>query len=129
MKTFNYFQPTDIRFGYGRVKEIGDIVAQFGKRCLLVSRPVSNVFEPVMERVKKSLSDTRVSFVHFNGVIPNPTTNIVTLGTELARSHDIDVVLGFGGGSSMDTAKAIAVEISHKGTSRLHQQPTRGNSR
>jgi len=56
-------------------------------------------------------------FVHFDGVIPNPTTDIVTLGAELARSHNADVVLGVGGGSSMDTAKAIAVEVSHRGTS------------
>jgi len=117
VKTFNYFQPTDIRFGCGRVKEVGDVVAQFGKRCLLVSRPVSNVLEPVMEKVKKSLSDAGVTFMHFDGVIPNPTTDIVTLGAELARSHNADVVLGVGGGSSMDTAKAIAVEASHRGTS------------
>ncbi|GAH29562.1 unnamed protein product, partial [marine sediment metagenome] len=37
VKTFNYFQPTDIRFGCGRVKEVGDIVAQFGRRCVLVT--------------------------------------------------------------------------------------------
>lgn len=117
MKTFNYFQPTDIRFGCGRIKEVGSVVAQFGKCCLLVSRPVSNVLEPVMGKVKKSLSDAGVSFVYFDGVIPNPTTDIVTLGAELARSHKTDVVLGVGGGSSMDTAKAIAVEASHKGSS------------
>jgi len=117
VKTFDYFQPTDIRFGCRRVEEVGEIVAQLGKYCLLVSRPVSNVLEPVMEKVKKSLSDAGVSFVHFDGVIPNPTTDIVTLGAELARSHNADVVLGVGGGSSMDTAKAIAVEASHKGSS------------
>lgn len=117
MKTFNYFQPTDIRFGCGRIKEVGSVVAQFGKRCLLVSRPVSNVLGPVMEKVKKSLSDAGVTFMHFDGVIPNPTTDIVTIGAELARSYNADVVLGLGGGSSMDTAKAIAVEVSHRGTS------------
>ncbi len=117
VKTFNYFQPTDIRFGCERVKEIGDVVAQFGKRCLLVSRPVSNVLEPVIKKVKKSLLDVGVTFMHFDGVIPNPTTDIVTLGAEWARSHNADVVVGLGGGSSMDTAKAIAVEASHKGSS------------
>jgi len=117
VKTFNYFQPTDIRFGCGRIKEVGSVVAQLGKRCLLVSRPASNVLGPVIKKVKKSLSDAGVSFVHFDGVIPNPTTDIVTIGAELARSHKADVVLGLGGGSSMDTAKAIAVEASHGGTS------------
>ncbi len=117
VKTFNYFQPTDIRFGCGRVKEVGDIVAQFGRRCVLVTVPVFGAIEPVIEKVKKSLLDAGVSFVHFDQVIPNPTTDIVTAGAELARSHNVDVVLGLGGGSSIDTAKAIAVEASHKGTS------------
>jgi len=117
MKTFNYFQPTDIRFGCGRVKEVGDIVAQFGKHCVLVTVPVFDAIEPVIEKVKKSLSDAGVSFVHFDGVVSNPTTETITDGAELARSHNADVVLGLGGGSSMDTAKAIAVEVSHTGTS------------
>jgi len=117
MKTFNYFQPTDIRFGCGRVKEVGDIVAQFGKYCVLVTVPVFDAIEPVIEKVKKSLSDAGVSFVHFDGVVSNPTTETITDGAELARSHNADVVLGLGGGSSMDTAKAIAVEVSHTGTS------------
>jgi len=117
VKTFDYFQPTDIRFGCGRAKEVGDIVAQFGKRCILVTVPVFDAIKPAVEKVKKSLSDAGVSFVHFDGVIPNPTTDIVTLGAELVRSHNADVVLGVGGGSSMDTAKAIAVEVSHRGTS------------
>jgi len=117
VKTFNYFQPTDIRFGCGRVKEVGDIVAQFGKRCVLVTVPVFDAIEPAVKKVKKSLSDTGVSFVHFDQVISNPTIDIVTVGAELAKLHNADVVLGLGGGSSMDTAKAIAVEVSHEGTS------------
>jgi len=117
VKTFNYFQPTDIRFGCGRVKEVGDVVAQFGKRCVLVTVPIFDAIEPAVKKVKKSLSDAGVSFVHFDGVVSNPTTETITDGAELARSHNADVVLGLGGGSSMDTAKAIAVEASHRGTS------------
>jgi len=54
---------------------------------------------------------------HFDGVIPNPTTEVVTEGARMAEDHGADVVLGLGGGSSMDTAKAVAVEATHEGTS------------
>jgi len=60
VKTFNYFQPTDIRFGCGRVKEVGDIVAQFGRRCVLVTVPVFGAIEPVIEKVKNRNRRSRI---------------------------------------------------------------------
>jgi len=66
--------------------------------------------------VNQSLEDSGVSVVHFDGVIPNPTTEEVSAGARAAEKHRADVVLGLGGGSSMDTAKAIAVEATHQGT-------------
>lgn len=116
MKDFNYYQPTEIRFGCGRVKEVGEVVAKYGKRCLLVTVPVFPAIEPAVEKIKVSLKDAGIEFAHFDGVIPNPTTESITAGTRIARAHRADVVLGVGGGSSMDTAKAIAVEVTHEGT-------------
>jgi len=57
-----------------------------------------------------------VEWDHFDGVIPNPTTDCVTDGANMAKEFGADVILGVGGGSSMDTAKAIAVEATHPGT-------------
>ena len=54
--------------------------------------------------------------VHYDGVIPNPTTDLVTKGADIAKAEGVDVMIGLGGGSSMDTAKAIAVEATHPGT-------------
>ncbi len=116
MKSFTYFQPTELRFGSGRLEETGEATARFGKRCLIVSRPVNAVFEPRIDRVKRSLIKAGVECTHFDGVVPNPTTDCVTAGAQLAKLHKADVVLGVGGGSSMDTAKAIAVEATHPGT-------------
>lgn len=116
MKNFNYYQPTEIRFGWGRVKEVGEVAAKYGKRCLLVTVPVFPALEPVFEKVKTSLKNAGVEVAHFDGVIPNPTTDSITAGAKVAKAHNADVVLGVGGGSSMDTAKAIAVEATHKGT-------------
>ena len=116
MKSFNYLQPTEIRFGCGRVSEVGQVVARYGKRCVIVSDN-NQVLTPLIERVKQSLEQARVEYVHFDGVVPNPTTDCVTAGANLAREFRADVSLGIGGGSSMDTAKAVAVEATHAGTS------------
>ncbi len=116
MNKFNYYQPTEIRFGQGRIREVGEVVARWGRRCLLVSVPVFPEFEGLYQTVNQSLEDSGVSVAHFDGVIPNPTTEEVSAGARAAEKHRADVVLGLGGGSSMDTAKAIAVEATHQGT-------------
>lgn len=118
MKPFNYFQPTEIRFGRGRISEVGEAVARYGKRCLLVTVPTESapVFSQLFGRVKGYLAGCGVEVEHFDGVVPNPTTDCITAGAEKAKAFGADVVLGVGGGSSMDTAKAIAVEATHPGT-------------
>jgi len=70
----------------------------------------------VYERVTTLLQDADVDVSHFDEVQPNPTTDTISAGARLAREHGCDVVLGVGGGSAMDAAKAIAVEATHPGT-------------
>jgi len=116
MKPFNYHQPTSIHFGAGRVSEVGEIVAKYGKRCLMVTVPVFDAVAPTFDKVKKSLEAAGIAVAHYDGVIPNPTTETITAGAKMANEHKADVVLGVGGGSSMDSAKAIAVEATHEGS-------------
>ena len=116
MKSFQYYQPTEIHFGRGRVQEVGELVSRFGKRCLIVTTACQNEMLAIYERVQRSLAAAGVECALFEGVIPNPTTDVVTAGARLAKQFQADVVLGVGGGSSMDTAKAIAVEATHPGT-------------
>ena len=117
MKSFDYFQPTEILFGRGRVAEVGEAVARFGKRCLVVTEANVEALEPVFAKAQTSLEEAGVAVARFDGVIPNPTTDTITAGAEAAIAHRADVVLGLGGGSSMDSAKAVAVEATHDGTS------------
>jgi len=117
MKAFDYFQPTEIIFGAGRVDEIGKIASRFGKNVLLVTVPVFDAVAPLYDRVKENLKRAGLNVAHFDGVIPNPTTDVVTAGADIAKANGSQVVIGLGGGSSMDTAKAIAVEATHEGTS------------
>src|SRR3990170_304154 len=117
MRPFVYHQPTRVLFGRGRLEQVGEIVAPYGRRCLLVTVPVNDVIGPLVQRVGTALAKSEVAWEHFAGVIANPTTDVVTAGSEMARAFSADVVLGVGGGSSMDTAKAIAVEAVHPGSS------------
>jgi alcohol dehydrogenase class IV len=116
MKSFNYHQPTKIVFGSGKVQEVGQIVSKFGKRCLLVTTPANEATLPMYNKVKKFLEKSGIAVAHYDQVIPNPTTEESAAGAKMAREHKADVILGLGGGSSMDAAKAIAVEATHKGS-------------
>jgi alcohol dehydrogenase class IV len=116
MSAFNWFQPTDIIFGEGRVREAGAVVARYGARCLLVSGPHGSALKPVLTAVADSLRTAGVEVVHYDGVVPNPTVESVDQGVRVARKEKVDVVLGVGGGSSMDSAKAIAVGATHDGS-------------
>ncbi|MFW9993255.1 MAG: iron-containing alcohol dehydrogenase [Candidatus Odinarchaeota archaeon] len=115
MRKFNFYQPTRILFGWQRVNEVGKVIAFAGKRCLLVTVKAFPAMQPLFEKVIASCSEAGVGVFHFDGVIPNPTTSCVNSGSEMAVTNDIDVVLGVGGGSSIDTAKAIAVGATHGG--------------
>ena len=115
MRTFDYYAPTEIFFGCGRLNEIGTIVKPYGERVLLVTGSGRSSQETAA-RVMKLLDEAGLTAAHFDGVKPNPTTDIVTAGAEMARELGAQAVIGLGGGSAMDTAKAIAVEASHPGT-------------
>jgi len=115
MKPFQYFQPTEILFGRGRLAELGSVAARFGRRALLVSVREEPCFRGLFSRAKSLLVKAGLAVDRFDGVIPNPTTDIVTRGARAARAFRADVIVAVGGGSTMDTAKAIAVEATHPG--------------
>ncbi len=116
MKNFNYFAPTEIVFGCGVVAETGAHAARFGKKAIVVTDNRLPQIGDTFAKLTASLDKAGVSYVHFDGVIPNPTTAVVTKGAEMAKEFGAEVCIGLGGGSSMDTAKAIAVEATHPGT-------------
>ena len=118
MKNFNYHQSTQILFGRGRIEELGEISKKYGTKVLLVTTPANiPALEKQYARVKKILETAGLEVAHYDGVIPNPTTQTITAGAEIAKNFGANVIVGLGGGSSMDSAKAISVEATHNGTS------------
>ena len=106
---FNYFQPTRIHFGLGALENLAKMSERYGKKCLLVTTPNVVPLDKLFNRVKKILGESNIEVVHFDKVLPNPTCDVVEEGLVLANENKVDFVLSVGGGSSMDTAKIIAL--------------------
>jgi len=108
MNSFNFFVPTQIRFGTGRRKELKDILPFYGKKCLMVSRPLNGSLKETFEEIISIIRSANIEVSFFDEVIPNPTIDGVEKGVALAVENQVDFVIGIGGGSVLDTAKLIA---------------------
>jgi alcohol dehydrogenase class IV len=117
LKAFEYQLAGEIIFGNWRISEVGSLVSQYGRRCLVVSRSKEGALRDLYPIVGDLLEHMGLDWEHFDGVLANPTVDLISTGAKLANQFDADVILGVCGGSSLDTAKAIAVEATHEGTS------------
>jgi alcohol dehydrogenase class IV len=105
---FQYNLPVNLIFGRGRVSETGTVTAQYGARALVVTGRNSTKKSGLLDRALTYLSDAGVEYQIFDEVEPNPLTTTARKGADMAIASGCDVVLGLGGGSIMDAAKAIA---------------------
>lgn len=108
MNLFEYYFPTRMIFGIGKFDTLGEEVAALGKRAMIVSYS-NNSLAGFVEKAAELLKKNGVTTVVFNEADVNPDRKIVSRGAELARKEKCDVIIGLGGGSPMDVAKAIAV--------------------
>lgn len=109
MKKFQYYSPTQVIFGQGTFKEIGRSVVQYGKRALLVE--IEGPLEElgVFKQAIELMEEQGVTVFEQRGVTANPHLTIVDQGIQLVKTEKIEVIVAVGGGSSIDTAKAIAI--------------------
>ncbi len=106
---FSYHMPADLRFGRGLADKIGDICKEIGgEKVLVVTGTGSTKRSGLLDRVLVSLKAAGLSAAVFDKVTQNPLTTTVYEGVELAKAEGCGVILGVGGGSIMDAAKAIA---------------------
>jgi alcohol dehydrogenase YqhD (iron-dependent ADH family) len=113
---FNLHLYTDILFGKGTEKETGRMVRKHGgKRVMVVYGMGSIKKSGLFDRVVKTLKDEGLDFVEFGRVQPNPRRSLVDKGIEFAREEKVDFFLALGGGSAIDTAKAIALAVANNG--------------
>ena len=116
MNNFKYQTPTRYIFGKGTETEAGNEIASLGcKRIMLVYGGHSAIKSGLLDRVKNSLKDSGIEYVELGGIKPNPTDDRVYEGINSARENEIDGLLAVGGGSVIDTAKAIAAGTVYAG--------------
>ena len=108
MTDFTYHLPVNLVFGAGAAGRAGELTAPWGKKALLVTGGNSAKASGLYDRVRASLEKEGVETVPFGPVEPNPLTTTAEAGAELAKRNGCDVVVGLGGGSVMDCAKAAA---------------------
>lgn len=115
MKVFTYYMPVKVFFGEGELEKVGSLTRQLGSKALLVTGKKSMKKLGVTDKVIKLLRESSVDVTLFDEVSPNPTDKIVEEGAEVAKKGKSDVIIGLGGGSSLDVAKGISIIATHRG--------------
>ena len=116
MLNFNFYSPTRFIFGRGVENQAGEqVLAQGAKKALVVYGGGSAVKSGLLARVTASLEEKGVAYVTLGGVQPNPRASLVRKGIETCRSEGADFLLAVGGGSVIDTCKAIAMGVPYEG--------------
>ncbi|MEG0919541.1 MAG: iron-containing alcohol dehydrogenase [Anaerovoracaceae bacterium] len=116
MFNFDYVAPTKVVFGKETEKRVGELLKEFnGKKILLHYGGGSVIRSGLLERVKSSMNEAGISYVELGGVVPNPRLSLVYDGIKLAKEEGVDFILAVGGGSTIDSAKAIGYGIANEG--------------
>ena len=116
MQNFTFYSPTYFMFGKDTENRAGELVKRFGgSKVLIVYGGGSVVRSGLLDRVKKSLEAEDLSFLELGGVKPNPRSGLVYEGIDLSKKESVDFVLAVGGGSTIDTSKAIAAGVLYDG--------------
>lgn len=116
MNNFTFYSPTEFVFGKGVENQVGELCARYGaKRVMIVYGGGSVVRSGLLERVKSALAAVQMESCELSGVQPNPIDTKVREGLALAKDFQPDFLLPVGGGSVIDTAKAIAVGYYYEG--------------
>ena len=114
MNNFTYYAPTRVIFGKGTEEETGSLVlAQNCKKVLLHYGSGSVKKTGLLDKIKKSLDKAEVSYVELGGVVPNPRLSLVYQGISLCKKEGVDFILAVGGGSVIDSAKAIGYGVTN----------------
>lgn len=114
MVNFEYLVPTKVVFGKDTECETGRLIKEFGGTKALIHWGGDYVRDTgLLARIEKSLDEAGVAYVELDGVVPNPRLSLVKKGVELCRAEGVDFVLAIGGGSAIDSSKAIAYGLAN----------------
>ncbi|MBR3400714.1 MAG: iron-containing alcohol dehydrogenase [Parasporobacterium sp.] len=113
MFNFTYYTPTEVVFGKETEKETGRMVKKYGGTKVLIHYGGSSAKKSgLLDRIKASLEEAGIGFCELGGVVPNPHLELVYEGIELCKKEGVDFLLAVGGGSVIDSSKAIAYGLA-----------------
>ena len=116
MNNFNFYSPTYFEFGRNTEEKAGKLIKRFGGKKTLVHYGSGSVVRSgLLGRVLASLDAEGILHVELGGAMPNPRSGLVYEGIELCRKEKVDFILAVGGGSAIDSAKAIAIGVPYEG--------------
>lgn len=116
MNNFRFYAPTYFSFGKGSEADVSELVTRFGGTKVLLHYGGGSIkTNGVYDAVTSSLKEAKIPYVELGGVMPNPRSGLVYEGIELCRREGVDFILAVGGGSTIDSAKAIALGVTYEG--------------
>jgi len=116
MKDFKYYTPTFVRFGKGTENETGELLKRFGAHSVLVLYGSERVVESgLLGGILDQMDELGITHIQLGGVVPNPRLSKVREGIALGKENNVDFVLAVGGGSVIDTAKAVGYGLPDEG--------------
>lgn len=116
MAGFTYYTPTKVVFGKETEQKTGELVKAAGAKKVLIHYGSGSVIRSgLLDRVKETLCKEEIEYVELGGVVPNPRLSLVYEGIELAKREGVDFILAVGGGSVIDSAKAIGYGVANEG--------------
>lgn len=116
MYNFKYFTPTKVLFGKGTEDQVGQLVKEQNCKKVLIHYGMGSVIRSgLLDKVKRALDSENIPWVELGGAVPNPRLSLVYEGIELAKKEGVDFILAVGGGSALDSAKAIGYGVANEG--------------
>ncbi|MGF6989351.1 alcohol dehydrogenase YqhD (iron-dependent ADH family) [Lachnospiraceae bacterium PF1-21] len=116
MNNFTFYAPTYFAFGKDSEQKVGQLTKRFGGSKVLIHYGGGSVVRSgLLDRVKAVYDQEGIAYVELGGVQPNPRSGLVYQGIELCKEENVDFVLALGGGSTIDSAKAIAAGVTYEG--------------
>lgn len=114
MQNFVLYNPVRVIFGNGETKDIGKYVSSLGKKAMIVSYEAHSFFDGLLENIRGSLEAHGIEYVEYYRVQANPLLCHVSEAAEICKAEKVDFCIGVGGGSVMDSTKAIAAGVLYK---------------
>ena len=116
MFNFNYYTPTKVVFGKDTELQVADLIKEYGGKKVLIHYGGGSVIRTgLLKKVTDILDAAGITYITLGGAVPNPHLSLVYEGIELCKKEGVDFLLAVGGGSAIDSAKAIGYGVANEG--------------